>query len=185
MISPRAIIRKVLQELGTREAGIVRGMIPSRQLRAALELIIEENEHRAVLFIPHYWAVFYHDGRDTVRPQSAQKLVFFDNKNDDPRLRGGRYPETLSQVRRLTRREYARGLRINRERRRRGQRAFMFVVDSVGPSGAHPFFDELAQGAVARADALVRRAFNREIRRAIGRDKDTKSETGTATFRLR
>lgn len=174
----------MLRELGTRELGIVRGMIPSRQLRAALELIIEENEGRAILFIPHYWAVFYHDGRGKVRPQTAKKLVFFDNKNDDPRLRGGRYPETLAQVRRLTRNEYARGLRINRERRRRGQRPFMFVVDSVGPSSPNPFFDELAVGAVARADSLVRRAFNREFRRAIARDKDTQSESRTATFRL-
>jgi len=182
VIDGRIIIRRCLEELGRRELDRVRGTIGSKTLRAALRLVVNANQERADLFIPHYWAVYYHDGRGAVSPVSAQKLVFFANPNDDPR---GRTPEREAQVRRLTKAQYHEGLRINRERRAAGREPFMFVVDSVGPAAPHPFFDRLEKGAAKRADGVVRRIFERELLRQLDVDPFTRSETRVASFRLR
>lgn len=184
MIDGKRIIRVILEELGSQELARAKRIIGSRTLKAAVRLIVDENEQRADLFIPHYWAIWYHDGRGRVSPVNARKLVFFDNKNNDPRIRGGRFPETLAQVRRLTREQYREGLRINQERARRGQRPFMFVVDSVRKSRPRPFFDRLSVGSAKRADPIVFRIFERELLKELDSDPATKSETRTATFRL-
>lgn len=183
-LNPKRIIRRVLEDFGKRELDLVRRSVGSKTLRAALVLIVDESKQRADLFIPHYWAVWYHDGRGVVRPKTARKLVFFDNANDDPRLRNGR-PVKESQVKRLTRAQYQEGLRRNRERAQRGGRPFMYVVDSVGPSRPRPFFDRLAEGAARRADQDVLRTFERELLRELDSDPVTKSETRIADVRLR
>ncbi len=184
MLNSKRIIRLILEELGAQELARAKRIIGSRTLKAAVRLIVDENEERADLFIPHYWAIWYHDGRGRVSPVNARKLVFFDNKNNDPRIRGGRLPETRAQVRRLTRLEYQEGLRINQERARLGLRPFMFVVDSVRASRPRPFFNKLAQGVVERADVVVLRVFERELLRELDSDPATKSETRSATFGL-
>lgn len=184
MLDSKRIIRLILEALGERELARAKKLIGSRTLKAAIRLIINESEERADLFIPHYWAVWYHDGRGRVSPVNARKLVFFDNKNNDPRIRGGRLPVTEAQVRRLTREQYREGLRINQERARRGQRPFMFVVDSVRKSRPRPFFRRLEEGAAKRADAIVFEVFERELLRELDSDPATKSETRVASFGL-
>jgi len=179
VIDSKKIIRRILQELGERELRLVRKSIGSKTLRAALRLIINESEERADLFVPHYWAVYYHDGRGAFGPVTARKLVFFDDPNDDPRIKGGR-PVRESQVRRLTKEQYREGLRRNQERYAAGRRPFMYVVDSVGPSAPRPFFTNLERGAAKRADNVVLRTFERELLDAIDRDPDTRSETRIA-----
>jgi hypothetical protein len=175
------VIEKVLRQLGNAELRRVKGMIGSKTLRAAITLIIDESKQRADLFIPHYWAIWYHDGRGRVSPVNARKLVFFDDPNDDPRIQGGR-PVTESQVRRLTKEQYREGLRRNQERAAAGRRPFMYVVDSVGPAAPRPFFKKLEQGAADRADVIVAREFERELLAWIDKDKDVKSETRIADF---
>jgi hypothetical protein len=179
VLDSKRIIRRVLEELGARELRLVKGRIGSRTLRAALTLIINESEQRADLFIPHYWAIWYHDGRGSVSPVNARKLVFFDDPNDDPRIKGGR-PVRESQVRRLTADQYREGLKRNRERAAQGRRPFMYVVDSVGPAAPRPFFKQLEEGAARRADDLVLREFERELLAWVDRDPSTKSETRIA-----
>lgn len=180
MLDSRKIIRLVLEDLGQRELAKVRKIIGSRTLRAAIRLIINESEERGDLFIPHYWAIWYHDGRGSVSPVNARKLVFFDNPSDDPRLRGRKRPVRESDVNRLTRRQYEDGLRVNRDRARLGLRPFMFVVDSVGPSKPFPFFNQLQEGAKERADVVAFKVFERELLSWIDRDPATKSETRIA-----
>ena len=177
MLDKRKLIRRILTDLGERELRLVRKSIGSRTLRAAIRLIISESEDRADLFIPHYWAIYYHDGRGSVSPVSARKLVFFDNPSDDPRLKGRKRPVRESEVRRLTKRQYEDGLRQNQVRARLGLRPFMWVVDSVGPAAPRPFFDQLAKGAAQRADPVVLKQFERELLSWIDRDPATKSET--------
>ena len=177
MIDSKAIIRTILRDLGEQELALVRKSIGSRTLRAAIRLIIDESEQRASLFVPHYWAIWYHDGRGSVSPVNARKLVFFDNHHDDPRLRGGKRPERETQVKRLTKEQYRAGLLVNRDRARRGQRPFMYVVDSVGPSRPRPFFDQHAVGAAERADPVVLRTFEAELLRGLDNDAATKSES--------
>jgi hypothetical protein len=176
VLDPKRIIRRVLEELGERELRLVRKSVGSKTLRAAMRLIINESEERADLFVPHYWAIYYHDGRGSVHPVNARKLVFFDDPSDDPRIKGGR-PVRESDVKRLTKEQYREGLRRNRERAMRGGRPFMYVVDSVGPSRPRPFFDKLSEGAAQRAAPIVHREFERELLRWIDSDPATKSET--------
>jgi len=178
------VLRDVLRAMGEQELAEARRLIPSATLKAAVRLIVQESQQRARLFIPHYWAIYYHDGRGVVSPRSARKLVFFDNPREDPRNRGGARAERASRERRLTRAEYQRGLEINAERRARGQRPFMFVVDAVGPSRPRPFFDELAVGATRRSGPLAAREFDRHIQRLVDEDPDLRPERKRARFRL-
>lgn len=178
----RAVLRAVLQAIGERELVEARKVIPSRTLRSAVELILDESNARARLFIPHYWAIYLHDGTSGANPRSASKLVFFDNPKDDPRRRGARKPERASQERRLTKAEYADGLRVNAERAARGQRPFMYVVNSTGPQRGDPWFDRMAVGASRRVGALALRAFDREMQRFIDTDPDVRPEKKAAWF---
>lgn len=170
---------EILQKIGHEELQLARNLVGSRTLRNALQLIIEESLGRAVVFIPHYWAVYYHDGRGSIHPTTATKLVFFDSPEDDPRLEGG-FPERASELRRLTREEFYEGLAINEERRENGERPFMFVVDSVGPAAPHPFFDRMARDASSRLGADIARIFDQHIQFDIDNDPVLKSEKKTA-----
>jgi hypothetical protein len=175
----RQVRRRILEEIGREELRRVKGLIGSSTLRKAVRLIVEAQDGEARLFIPHYWAEFYHDGHGRINPVNARKLVFFANPADDPRKPT---PERASQLRRLTRDEYQAGLEENRRRREAGQPPFMYVLDSTGPAGAHPFFDQLAQGAARRAGAIALRVFDEEIQRAIEEDDAIKPQRRTARF---
>jgi hypothetical protein len=184
VIDPEKIVRKVLEAIGPKELERVRVTIGSSTLRNALRLIIVESEARANLFIPHYWAVFYHDGHGTILPRKARKLVFFDDPNDDPRLNSGESPERAADLRRLTEEQYREGLRRNRDRAARGERPFMYVVDSLGPRKPTPFFEQFRRGAAARSADTIRNAFQEELLRQIFEDPETRGESGSIEFRL-
>ena len=158
----------------------MRGLIGSRTLRAAVTLIVEANIGQARLHIPHYWAEFYHDGRGSMNPRNARKLVFFANPADDPRKPT---PERQASLRKLTRAEYQEGLEKNRARRAQGLPPFMYVVDSVGPAAGNPFFDELAEGAARRVGPSILALFDAEVQREVD-DGDFRGESRTATFDL-
>lgn len=179
----REMVRAILVELGEDSLRAVRSRVGSKTLRAALHLVLDESELRAALFIPHYWAIYYHDGRGAISPVNARKLVFFDDPRDDPRIQAG-YPERSSQIRRLTKRQYERGLEINRERFAKGERPFMFVVDRVGPQGGQPFFDELAVGAAGRAAPTVLRIFDAYMQEQVDTEDALRPERGDASFEL-
>jgi len=182
MIKKRRLIRLILEDLGQRELARVRSTIGSKTLRAAIRLIINESRMRGRLFIPHYWAIWYHDGRGPVQPKRARKLVFFDNPKDDPRLKQG-YPVKRSQVVRLTKEQYQEGLRRNRLRPP-GTRPYMYVVDAVGPAAPRPFFTQLAVGAEARAEPIVRQHFERELLKWLDEDKAVQGEMRVAKLNL-
>lgn len=181
----REILRTVLRAIGERELAEARRRVPSRTLRAAMELIVEENEARARVFVPHYWAVYLHDGHNGINPRTATKLVFFDNPNDDPRRRGARKPERFSQERRLTAEEFRQGLAINAERAARGQRPFMYVVDSTRPVRGKPWFDRMAAGASRRVGRRAAQAFDREMQKLIDTDPSLRPERKSARFDIR
>ncbi len=176
------VMRSVLRAIGERELAEARRRVPSATLKAAMRLIVEESEARARVFVPHYWAIYLHDGHSGINPVSARKLVFFDNPHDDPRRRGARKPERFAQERRLTKREYELGLQINRERAARGQRPYMYVVDSTQAVGGKPWFDRMASGAAHRVDSVARDAFDREMQKLIDTDASVRPEKKTARF---
>jgi hypothetical protein len=183
MADRAALYQKILTAYGAAELERVRALIGSRTLREAIRLLVDANEGRAELYVPHYWALYYHDGRGGVRPITASKLVFFADPRDDPRLAGG-YPERDFDIRTLTREEYAAGLEENRKRRESGLGPFMFVVDAAGPAAAHPFFDQLANNAASRADLPFGRGLDEWIQEMIDTDPAVRAERGTAEFTL-
>lgn len=71
---------------------------------------------RGFLGIPHYWAVYRHDGRLRVPvfPRLASFMVWFRSPKDDPRL-GGKFPERAADVRRLTSEEFRYWMERNRD----------------------------------------------------------------------
>lgn len=156
------LVRRLLEALGAAAFEKVLPQIGSKTLQAALQLLIEDTELQARLFIPHYWAVYYHDGRGGFGPKDATFLVYFPNPQDDPRLPAGRSPERASELRRLTKAEFYRGLSENTRRRKAGLPPFMLVIKnedgspgSVGPAPAHPFFTEGMAGFALEADDLT------------------------------
>ena len=179
-----AIIRSVLLAIGKRELAEARRRIPSRTLSAAVELIVEESRLRSRLFIPHYWAVYVHDGHRAIHPTTASKLVFFDNPKDDPRRKGARKPERFSQERRLTKQEYQLGLQINKERADRGQRPFMFVVSMTKPQIGKPFFDRMATKSSQRVGKAALKAFDKEMQNLIDTDPSLRPEKKSARFSM-
>lgn len=103
---------------------------------------------RGRLFIPHYWAIYQHDGRGEVGTKSARTLVFFVDPKDDPRLRGG-YPIRMKDIRKLTRDEYIEGQQINQqmyvENPAGGRMQYMVSVKIVGPTSpykSYKFFED-------------------------------------------
>lgn len=90
-------------------------MIPSEQLRAGL-ITIEEAKGKGKLHVPHYWALYIHDGRGPSPGAGGgdKILVWFKDPKNDPRYPGGVYPVRLSQVKRLTKAQFRKWSRINR-----------------------------------------------------------------------
>lgn len=177
------LYQDILDRIGQEELSRVEGLIGSKTLREALQLLVDANEGQAVLYIPHYWAEYYHDGRGVVSPVDNRFIVFFANPADDPRLAGG-YPVRATDIVTLSKEDWEDGLAINAERRASGGPPYMIVVARAGPAGAHPFFEELANGASERATPLVLESFDVFMQDLIDRDPDVMPEVKTAEFGL-
>lgn len=146
----REFFRQIWEILGRRAFNRLRPRIPSRTLQNALRLEVFDYGFR--LYIPHYWALYLHDGRGPVRPKDKTVLVWYENPlQDDPRLKGG-YPVRANQIRRLNASQFKAGLRENRRRARLnrldgGNRPpFMIIRNTAGPFRGFPFFTEALRG---------------------------------------
>lgn len=142
---------KIVDACAVRIAEIARAACQSKTLRAAIRVVPQEDGF--VLNVPHYWAVFYHDGRGPVVAAPGKKLVYYKNPADDPRIAGG-YPVRLSQVRRLSKAEFYRDLRAGK----------LVVVDSVGPAPPHEF---MGDALTAKADPIVAQASDQACSQAV------------------
>lgn len=158
--------------------------IDSQTLRQSMELIVQRGTTgegwRANLYIPQYWAVYYHDGRGGFGPQTKAFLVYFRNPSDDPRLSNG-YPTRASQIRQLTAEEFRDGLHQNSLNNKAGKEPFMYVVRSVGPAGAHPFFEEGMVHFGDTASLLITGEFDAYIQQLVDEEGIAKL---TAKFNL-
>lgn len=111
----------------------------SRTLAKAVK--IEFRPDGAALVIPHYWALYVHDGRGAIAKPSGF-LIYYRNPAQDPRFAGRQTPERAREVRRLTSREFREAGRLNRAARKRGRPLPVIIVRAVGPvrKGATNFF---------------------------------------------
>lgn len=104
----RRLARK-LAEAGRRK---VRRRVESasKTLARAMVVIPDSSPRRklaiARIHIPHYWAVYVHDGRGPFRMRRGRFMVWWKNPKLDPRLRGGRSPRRAANLRRLTKAEF-------------------------------------------------------------------------------
>lgn len=148
----------------------------SRTLAAALRIVLEnDGRDGGRLSVPHYWAVYVHDGRGApVLPRRGSVLVWFRNPNNDPRLRGGRYPVRASQVRHLTRTQFEFWLAENRLAIQRGVPPPMIVTKRINtPTQAYAFFDNSKgmRGFVAQVPGIVAAEFSDFVLRSLDADK--------------
>ncbi len=172
-----ALIDRVLGRLVRRAMRLVRPKIPSATLRSMLQGLVVNG--RGILFLPHYWAVYVHDGRGVVTPKRAKWLVWFPEIQNDPRVAGGAdYPVRVNQIRRLTRAQWLAGLAENRRRRAAGLEPYMVVSKRSGPARGVPFFEML------RLEPEAADIVEPELDRLMARLADEISETSTASARL-
>lgn len=123
--SDRAFLRALLRTLARQARTAVLPSIPSTHLRDGLRIVLEPIALQARLHIPHYWALYVHDGRGPFGPRRARSLVWFFDEADDPRLRP--MPVRYADWRPLTQQEYQEGLLRNAQNRRAGLPPFMIV----------------------------------------------------------
>lgn len=137
------------------------------------------------LHIPHYWAVYVHDGYNGFGPRYKKFLVWFANPEDDPRLAGGpavRYTDTKFLRDVWPREEWLAAIDENRRRRLLGMPPFMFITKFKRGQPPRRFFAEgLTRFEENEAPRIVAAEFDKFVR-GVGQ---AESETKTATFRLR
>lgn len=128
------IIQAALVELATRSYRHFYPRVPSKTLQRAMSVEMGKDvpdllPSQAALVIPHYWAVYLHDGRGPVWPDRARYIVFFRRIEDDPRVDGGKnYPVRASDIRKLSSSEYNYGLLRNRLAAQQGLPPYMYVL---------------------------------------------------------
>ncbi len=145
-------------------------MRASRQLGDELQVQVHGSE--AVLYLPHYWAIYVHDGRGPFGPWRAQFLVWFRNPLFDPRLDQGRQPQRYADVKRLTPDEFYLWMDRNRAAEAAGMPKPMIVTKRVRTptQGAHFFANEPGGGmygfAQDAAEVIVP-AFRQHVREQL------------------
>lgn len=176
-----AVFREsVLRELARQARSWAQPHIPSRTLRGSMTVV--SSPAFSAVRLSHYWAVFIHDGTEAIaraptKLHGKQVFVFFPNKRNDPRVRGG-YPERVSQMRGLTDAEYKDGLARNRARRKRGLPPVMVVVAAhraMHPKPGVRFFDNRAgmAGFPQHGAEIVSRRFDQFVRKQLPTDKQS------------
>lgn len=148
--------QRLLAEIGLLARRQAASKIQSETLRAALFVDIVPTEDAVRVGVPHYWAIYYHDGRGPVRAKPGKWLVYFKDPAKDPRIQSG-YPERAASIVRLSREEFQEAL----------ARDELIVVKSVGPAAPHPFFTRGMDGFQDKVHEPARR-FMSSIMRDLG-----------------
>ena len=127
--------------------------------------------HTTQVFIPHYWAVMVHDGRNPFSRPFA--MVWFRDIRNDPRLLGGQTPQRMSQLRRLTKDQFSFWLRENRKADPSGMnpRARPMIVSKVihKRTIANRFFDNSdgMRGFAAEASDIASQMFSNHVAEVV------------------
>lgn len=144
-----SINRKLLKAIGTQAMRYVRPKIPSTSLRKALNLFVF-SEVRAFVQIPHYWAIYVHDGRGPFSMPAGRVMCWFRDPKNDPRLREGHSPVRAADIRRLTKEEFRFWVQKNREAVKAGTEPPMIITRRIRRgTRPTPFFDNGLGGGMA------------------------------------
>lgn len=123
--------QRLYEQIGRIAKVIARQAIDSETLKDSLMIELRPTSDQIIVGVPHYWAIYYHDGRGPIRAKPGRWLVYFKDPAEDPRIANG-YPVRAADIVRLTREQFMEGLA-------RGQ---LIVTKSVGPADPHPFFTD-------------------------------------------
>ncbi len=181
-INPAKLIRKVLETLGDAALRKARPQVPYSTLRKALNLFLLPDNQTARVQIPHYWALYVHDGRPPFNMPAGRYMVWFTNPADDPRLRGRPTPVRASDLRHLTKEQFLEGLQANHLARLAGAEPFMVVTNRIRKgTPAIPFFSNTGgmAGFVNEANAIAGALVQRQLTDSI-RDLSSVTHGGTA-----
>lgn len=147
MATPRKPIKKIADDLAKMAAQLVadrlRPLIQSETLKRSMYVMKEKRSGSYRIVFPYYWAIYYHNGRDTVEAAPGHYLIYFRDPRNDPRLRGG-YPKNKKDVKKLSSAQFRFGLKMNRKLQKAGggPMDYMVLAKSVGPARPHPFIKE-------------------------------------------
>jgi hypothetical protein len=168
---PDSFTSALLLRLAQRARLKVKPFIGSKTLRRSLEVRLETSPlgtrvQRSAVFLPQYWARYYHDGRRSIGLNSPGRkkpfLIYFANPKNDPRIKGG-YPVRESDIRPLTPEEFRRGAAKNRAMFRAnpsgGPQQYMKVRREVGPAEGDPFFERGLRDFPSEAAPYIREEF--------------------------
>lgn len=154
----------LLAEIGVLARKQARAKLDSETLKKSLFVDLLPQTSQVVVGVPHYWAIYYHDGRGPIRAKPGKWLVYFKDPADDPRIKAG-YPVRASDIIHLTREQFLAALAAN----------LLIVTKSVGPAGPHPFFTRGMDGFQDKVHEPARKFMSTVMDRlgAIGVEKDS------------
>lgn len=169
----RIFIEETLRELSLAARDKSRPLIPSSTLRDAL--LIDEtalDSNTISLFIPHYWALYVHDGRGApFGPIKGRYLIWWRNPAEDPRFPGRQTPERHKSIRKLTRGEFKKAFKIFRDAMKAGTVSPVVIVKQVRKETKGSFFFDNRQGMAGFAELarrIVRRRMSDHVARLVG-----------------
>ena len=153
-------------------------------LKKGMKIIIESPKV-ARIYIPHYWAVYVHDGYRPFKPAQASVLIWFRRPTEDPRLTDGAMPERWSQVKHLTKEQFLDILERNKIADKNGQLPVAYIAPMLPGKIGTRFFDNDAgfkgfvDEANAAANPIVRQGILDELK-----DIMHVKDSATATLRF-
>lgn len=159
-----ALLERIGRELGKAAVKRARPQVrkSSRTLARAMS-VVRPTQKTTWVYIPHYWAIMVHEGRQPFSKPNA--MVWFRDPRKDPRLPTGSTPQRVSQLKHLTRRQYLYWLDQNRKADPTGlnpQARPMIVTKKVTrPTPPNKFFDnrEGMRGFREDANKVVKTLF--------------------------
>ena len=185
--NPITFRRRLLLAIGRFGVRWVRPKIPSKTLRAAtrFETIGESlgpfnallGQNTGRIHVPHYWALFVHDGRLPFSMPFGHYMVWFKDPHLDPRLTGGKTPERASQLRHLTAEQFKEAVELG----------LVIVARRIRKATPPtPFFENGAGGGMFGFAEAVNQKFGVEvqgyIRDQIGPKLFQETDTAVATL---
>ena len=150
---PDVFLSRITFELARRARDYVRPRIRSKVLSRSLRIDkirgrTKKYIHTGYVEIPHYWAVYYHDGHGPISAPPGKYIVYYKKgkKHLDPRMQWGvLYPVRRHQEKRLSKDQFYRALR----------KGHIVVTKRSGPAKGEHFFTRGMRGFPSMADAYV------------------------------
>ena len=156
MSAETQFVDRLLRDFLIRGQRRAKPAIPSRTLRRALTRTVLRGTGVGFLEIPHFWALYVHDGRLAPQFPSGRYFIWWRDPNQDPRLIGGKTPERASELRQLTFDEFDRAWEIFNEAIANGEQSPVVITKQIKKSTQpNRFFDnrEGMRGFTAEVNA--------------------------------